>query len=81
MEFKHKVGHMTQFGKLVAESIIWDNPNQTVAVYEMSHKDAYQVIIWDISDKIGEFEISRTIHDEDEKAIEMFLSRAFQVSL
>ncbi len=84
----HKVGRITDFGKLVAESVIWANSSQSVAIYEIADEDipnedspAYVSIIWDITEESAEFEVSREYHHNDEDAIVFFLNTAYQVSL
>ncbi len=81
MTLRHKVGRMTDFGLLVAESVKWDMPTQSVALYEIDGESPYMVIIWDITEESAEFEISRTYHDTDEQSIAFLLDQAFGVSL
>lgn len=84
MSMPYKVGRTTDFGKLLAEAVKYDNPNYVVSFFETtdeSDEGAYMVIIWDISNEFGEFEVSRTYQATHEDAGFMFLSQAFNVTM
>lgn len=78
---RHLVGRITDFGKLMAESVKWDIITQTVAVYEIDGEKPYMVILWDIGDEYQEVEISREYHETDEDALASYLMQAFNISL
>ena len=77
MKMTYRVGYVTQYGKLVAESLKWDMPTQVVSLYETDGESPYMLILWEISDISAEFEICRIFHDSDDLATESFVKLSF----
>jgi len=84
MEKRYKVGNVTDFGKLLAEAVKYDNSSRIVSLYEIDDKDemsTYLLIIWEISVDKTEYELSRTKYEIDETAIFSWIEAAFGVSV
>ncbi len=76
---KHGVGITDGIGFLLAEAVYWNNSDKMVSLYEYPEngKTVYNVTLWTISENSG---IGQLFIDYD-KAVEKFITTAFNVSL
>ncbi len=78
---RYKVGHMTQYGTLLAEAVIPGNSGRINSLYANEDKSEYTLIEWANSDKWDEYaEITSYYADEDE-ARRFWLIRTFGIIL
>jgi hypothetical protein len=76
-----KVGDSGYYGLILAESVVWGRlpwNDQIVSLYDEADKEVYTVILW--GDK-GRTELKRQSTANDEEAVQIYLSWAFQIEL
>lgn len=69
-----QVGDTTTHGKILSESVKWDNHEQIVSLYDDSDREVFTVILWD---KPNNFSISEDIYATDEEAVQAYVGLAF----